>query len=130
MSLSERGREQAVRIINTIQAVRAEFNACTNREIARRLRVDQALMQRQMIDLRERGLVDWKVIPKTSTSFPGSLIATKAGIEFAAALPVAPTPAPVVTTSVKPKGVTKKKPAKKKAKKKAAPKSKTLADLI
>lgn len=76
MATNQRGADQAAKIIRCIREVRAEHHACTAREVARLTKTTSSLMQRQLVNLRNAGLVEW-------TTMPGSLRLTIKGGKYA-----------------------------------------------
>lgn len=57
------------KILQTITELRQEFNACTARAVAGKIRMNPDAVRYRMNDLRNKGLVQWNALP-------GSLIRT------------------------------------------------------
>jgi hypothetical protein len=75
---TKRGVDHAVKLMSTIREVRAEYSACTAREVARRCKLGHTLVVGQLRNLRTAGYVTW------TEHMPGSLKLTPAGGKFLA----------------------------------------------
>lgn len=51
------------KILDTIVEVRAEHEACTGGEVARRLRLDRDMVKYRIQQLKKQGIIDYSEIP-------------------------------------------------------------------
>ena len=106
-------------ILNAIDIIRAEHNACTARAIASKLRISPDVVRYRMVALERAGLVTW-------TKMPGSVVKLQAEVPPTA--PAEHTPEPEADQAPLESPATsqpKKVAAKKTSYKKAAPKAPT-----
>lgn len=75
---TKRGVDHALKLMTTIREVRAEYSACTAREVARRCKLGHTLVVGQLRNLRKAGYVMWDDV------MPGSLRVTAEGGKFMA----------------------------------------------
>lgn len=61
------------RILETIKELRQQYNACTARAVANKMRMNPDSMRYRVNDLRKKGLVEWNPMPGSLTTTDSDL---------------------------------------------------------